>query len=624
MRRIPLSGGLACLLCLCLLSVPMTLAKDDAKPEKPQAKKPAVAEPAKKAEEKADAAKKEAKKDKEKEPKKTNVVQFTLKDEFPEGPTHEGLFSERKTSLATLIERLDQAAEDKDVAAVWLRIDNPALGRGKIHEIRQAIARVRKAGKPVYAELTSADTREYLLAAACDEIIMPPSGMLVLPGVRAEVTFYKGLLDKLGLEFDALQMGRYKGAAEPLTRTSMSPPLRESLEAIVNDTYDNLADIIAGDRKMKDHKVKTLLDDALFAAAAAQRAGLIDHVLYADQFQELIQKNLKAEKLNIVTKYKKKDVDTDFSGLTGFMKLMELLMGGKKTEAAGKDKKIAVVYAVGPIMEGDSSSDVFGDGTVGSRSLVAALKKAADDPKVLAIVLRIDSPGGSAVASDLIWRQTVTAKKPVIASMGDVAASGGYYIAMGASQIFAEPGTLTGSIGVIGGKMVVRGLFDKIGLTTEVISRGQMSGSLSATQPFSPEERKAWTAMLRETYNQFVNKAAQGRKMDPRKLEQLAQGRVYTGRMAKANGLVDELGTLKDAIAAAKKAAGLAPTEKVDIEVLPKPKTIFEQLFGDQSLSSELESAMPEVVKPLIQAKTLRRLFSERTLLWMPYEVRVK
>ncbi len=240
-----------------------------------------------------------------------------------------------------------------------------------------------------------------------------------------------------------------------------------------------------------------------------------------------------------------------------------------------------------------------------------------------AIVLRIDSPGGSATASDLIWRETVHVRKPLVASMSDVAGSGGYYIAMGAKKIIAAPGTLTGSIGVIGGKLVTRGLHEKLGMNTEVISRGANSGSLSSTQPFTPEERKAWTELLQETYHQFVGKAAEGRKMPYGKLESLAQGRLYTGRMAKNLGLIDELGTLKDAIAAAKTAAGLKADAEVELLVLPEPKSFFEQFFGDPSAETDFDSLLPEAFKILQQTNVLRHLLSERILLWMPYGVQV-
>ena len=486
------------------------------------------------------------------------------------------------------------------------------------------MARLRKAGKPVYAELTTADSSPYLLAAACDKIVMPPSGMLAVPGVRAEITFYKGLLDKLGLQFDCLKMGKYKGAFEPLTRNDMSQPLRESYEALVDDYYADMVATIAADRHLKDYQVKTFIDRGLFTAADAVKAGLIDEVLYADQLQEAIQKRLKVEKIDVVTDYKTKKIDADFSGFSGMMKLVELLTGGKPAEAGGKKPKIAVVYAVGQIAEGKSETGTLGGSAMGSTTIIAALRKAADDPKVSAIVLRIDSPGGSATASDLIWRETVRLHKPIIASMGDVAGSGGYYIAMGAKKIIAAPGTLTGSIGVIGGKLVTRGLYDKLGLNTEVISRGANSGSMSANQPFTPEERKVWTEVLQDTYHQFVSKAAEGRKMTYDKLEALAQGRVYTGRMAKSLGLVDELGTLQDAVVAAKLAAGLKADAEVDLLVLPEPKTFFEQLFGDPAAASDMESLLPEGVQLLRQTRALRQMLSQKILTWMPYGVQVK
>ena len=556
--------------------------------------------------------------------KKTLVVALTIEGDYAEGPTSLSMFGEMKSSLATLVQRIDAAAADKNVAAVWLKIDDLSIGRAKVYELRNAVARLRKAHKPVYAELTTADARQYMLAAACDRIAMPPSGVLVISGVRAEITFFKGLLDKLGIELNVLKMGKYKGALEPFTRNEMSGPLRESYEALVEDNYQDLLSVIAADRRLKDYQVKTYVDRSLFTADDAKKAGLIDDVLYADQLEDAIKKDLKGGKVEVVANYKKHKMDADFSGLGGMMKLIEIFSGGKPSAAVSKKPKIAVVYAVGPIVEGKGDGGPFGSSMIGSTPMVAALKKADDDPKVVAIVLRIDSPGGSAVASDLIWRETVRTKKPVIASMGDVAGSGGYYIAMGAKKIYAAPGTLTGSIGVIGGKLVTRGLYDKLGLHTEVIARGANSGAMSSAQPFSPGERKVWLELLQDTYHQFVSKAAEGRKMSYDKLEALAQGRVYTGTTAKKLGLIDELGTLQDAIAAAKASAGLKADANVELLTLPEPKTIFEQLFGNPSASADADSLLSEGVRLLQQSKMLRQMLSQRILTWMPYEVQVK
>ena len=561
-----------------------------------------------------------------KEQKKVKVVCFTLQGEYPEGPASADLFSEMRPSLSDIIGRIDAAGKDKDVAAVWIKLEGLSAGRGKINELRAAITRLRKANKPVYGELVTAEPGEYLVASACDEVFMPESGTLIIPGVRAEMMFYKGFLDKIGVEFDALKMGKYKGALEPFTRRDMSAALRESLESLVDDFYNEMARAIAADRKTNDLMVKSLMDHGFFTAEGAKKAGLIDQVLYSDQFEERLQKKLGAESLDIVTNYKAKTIETDFSGIGGLMKFMEMLTGGKPSESTDKKQKIAVVYAVGTIMEGKSSSSVFGESVLGSKTLTAALRKAAANQKVAAVVLRIDSPGGSATASDLIWRETVRMQKPLIASMGDVAGSGGYYIAMGANKIYAEPGTLTGSIGVLGGKVVLKGLFDKLGLNTEVISRGANSGSMSATQSFTPEERRMWTDLLQDVYHQFVDKAAKGRKMSYEKLEALAQGRVYSGQTAKKIGLVDELGTLHDAIAAAKTAAGLKPDADVELLILPEPKTIFEQIFGDNDPDAETDAKiiLPNPIDVLVPMKTIRQFFGEPALLWMPFRIDIK
>ena len=558
--------------------------------------------------------------------KKLKVVCFTLHGEYPEAPAGADLFSEIRPTLSDVIGRIDSAGKDKDVAAVWFKLEGLSAGRGKINELRAAIARLRKTHKPVYGELVTAEPGEYLVASACDEVFMPESGTLIIPGVRAEMMFYKGFLDKIGVEFDALKMGKYKGALEPFTRRDMSQPLRESLEAVVDDFYNDMSANIAADRKTNDLMVKSLMDHGFFTAEGAKKAGLIDQVLYDDQFEDRLQKKLGAESLDIVTNYKQKSMETDFSGIGGLMKFMEMLTGGKPSESTDKKQKIAVVYAVGTIIEGKSSSSLLGESALGSKTLAAAIRKAAENPSVVAVVLRIDSPGGSATASDLIWRETVRMKKPLIASMGDVAGSGGYYIAMGANKIYAEPGTLTGSIGVLGGKIVLKGLFEKLGLNTEVISRGANSGSMSSTQCFTPEERRMWTDLLQDVYHQFVEKAAKGRKMPYDKLEELAQGRVYSGATAKKVGLVDELGTLHDAIAAAKTAAGLKPDADVELLILPEPKTIFEQLFGDNDADAEADAKtiLPKPLDVLIPVKTIRQFFAEPALLWMPFRIDIR
>ncbi len=265
--------------------------------------------------------------------------------------------------------------------------------------------------------------------------------------------------------------------------------------------------------------------------------------------------------------------------MSGFFKLMNMMTGAdQKGKTTSKNKKIAVLYATGAIMTGSSGSSLMGGETMGSDTMVKEIRELAKDDNVLAIVLRVDSPGGSALASDLIWRELEHSKKPLVVSMGNVAGSGGYYIAMGADKIYAEPGTITGSIGVVSGKIAYGDALRRFGLNTSVIARGKNSGMFSADKPFTESERAAMMKFMDDCYGQFKAGVCEGRKMSPEKLETLAGGRVFSGNQAKANGLIDEVGTLNDALACAR---GLAKVDdKINVEYFPKPKPPFEALFG--------------------------------------------
>jgi len=555
--------------------------------------------------------------------KKVTLASIAVRHDYPEGTAGGGLFAAARPSLRDLIERLDKAAADAKISGVVLRLREPQIGLGKADELRAAIGRLRKAGKKVYADVHSASVRDYLVASACDQVIMPESGTLMITGVEAQVMFLKGLLDKLGIQADFIQIGDFKGASEPLTRTSMSPEFRQQYETVIGDYYEHIAASIAADRKLSPDEVKKLIDHGLFTPAEALAAKLIDRVAYEDQWRDELKKELGADDLAITSDYGRKKDDLEQGGMAGMMKMMEMLMGGDKAKTS-KNDKIAVVYIVGPIMTGDSAMSFLGGESVGSDTIVRALREAEKDPKVKGIVLRVDSPGGSALASDLIWREVVNTKKPLVASMGDIAASGGYYVSMGAKKIFVEPGTLTGSIGVVGGKLALGGLFAKIGITTETIKRGATAGTNSIVDPFTPAEREAWVRAMTETYRQFTTKAAAGRKMDVTKLESLAQGRVFTGRMAVANGLADSLGTLDDAVAEVKMMAGVSGDPKIEIQVLPKPKSIFEQLLGGGTVEAEARAIAPELLEAAQTAAMLKKLFAEPAVTVMPYVVRIR
>ena len=556
--------------------------------------------------------------------KKIRLGRIILEDEYPEGVGPEGLFGELEPRLRDVTGWLDKAAKDESLTGIILEVRSPEIGLGKINELRAAISRLRKSGKKVYADLPMGMNKDYLIASACDEIMMPESGMLMLTGMRVEVTFFKNLFDKLGIQADFVQVGDFKGAADRFTRSDMSPEFRKQFEAVIDDYFQQMIAQIAADRKLKPERVRELIDEGLFTATRAKEVGLVDRICYDDELAAQLRAEHGAQSMVVENGYGKQRLDTDLSGFAGFMKLMEMIAGNPQGSKSTRGQKIALVYAVGPILPGESKAGIFGAQTLGGDTIVRALRTAEKDERVKAIVLRVDSPGGSALASDLIWREVVRAKKPVVASMGDVAGSGGYYISMGADKIVAEAGTLTGSIGVVSGKLALKGLFNKVGVTTHVISRGKNSGALSSLEPLAPSEREAWMRISKDIYRQFTQKAAKGRKLDVAKLEQLAGGRLFTGKMAAANGLVDKVGTLDDAIAEAKSLAGIKAEDKVELLILPKPKSFFEQLFENQVPEDHTWTALPEVGQNLEMLRTVRELFRQPVVTWMPFSMEVK
>jgi protease-4 len=584
----------------------------EAKPAKPA--KPA--EPAKAPEQKSN---------------KVRLAKFIIKSSLPESLGQSGPFGELQLDLRETISRIDKAGDDRTIAGAVLDIQNPSIGRGKIYELRDAIRRFRAKGKKMYAQVDSAMPADYLVASACDEIAMPETGVIILPGVYAEATFYKGLLEKVGVSADFMHIGDFKGAAEPLTREKYSEPVRENMTALVDSLYDEMVTTVVKDRPLSVAQVKEIIDTGLVTANRAKELGLIDQVAYPDTLRSDLAKSYDASPLVYVENYGQKKVDTDFSGPMGFIKLMQAMMGGDSAAKRDTGKKIAVVYALGAITTGKSEADPFGSEVMGSTTIIEALREANKDKDVAAIVLRIDSPGGSALASDLIWHETQVIKKPIVASMGDVAGSGGYYIAMGTDKIIATPGTITGSIGVVGGKLAINGLYKKLGITTETIERGRNSGLFNSSGPFTDSERDVVRNMMEDAYDQFTTKAAEGRKMPVDKLRKLAGGRVYTGRQALANGLVDQLGSLHDAILAAKQLAGIDKDAKVTIERLPEPTNFFESLFGEMDAEKEvrvgaaIEPVAPELVDVAAKAYRLRAIFRQpAAALVMPFELDIR
>jgi protease-4 len=467
-----------------------------------------------------------------------------------------GQLFEPPPTVRSIVDALRKAKADRRISAVVIRPAGSAALWAKAQEVRDAITDFRRSGKPAIAYLEYGGEQEYYLATACDKVFLMPAATLDLTGVATYELFLRGTLDKIGAYPDALHVGEYKTAANTYTETTFTPSHREMSESLNRDLYEQLVHALAEGRQKTDQEIRGLIDHGPFLPEDAVRAGLIDDVAYEDELDDKIQ----------------------FPGGTPrFIENDEYRQVDPSSLGLNRGARIAVIYAVGLIATGRSSYDAAQQ-VVGSDTIVEYLRKARADRSVRAIVLRIDSPGGSAIASDVIWREIMLTKdvKPVVASMSDVAASGGYYIAMPAHAIVAEPATLTGSIGVVAIKFVIDGTLKKLGVNVEGVYSGEYADIYSPVRPFSPEERKRIEEAMQATYDTFVEKAASGRNTTPERIDTVAQGRVWTGRQAKQIGLVDELGGLERALAIAKQRANLSPDAEVELIVYPPRRSIFD------------------------------------------------
>jgi protease-4 len=538
-----------------------------------------------------------------------------LPDYVPEDPIAEAFEIEQGKSFISLITQLRKAKTDSKIAAVLVNIDFPAIGWAKAEELRRALLDVRETGKPVYAYMEVGTIKEYYIATAADKIFLPPSGDLYITGLMAEVMFFRGALDKLGIEPQVIQIGKYKNAPDQYTRKQMSPEHREVINAVLDDYFNRLITAIAEARKKTPDEVRALIDEAPYSAKKANELGLIDGALYKEEVYDELKNRLgyeEDEKLRLVTAESYRKVSADSLGLnTG--------------------EKIAVIFAAGPINSGES--EFFYGQTIGSNTMVRAISDAASDDSIKAIVIRVDSPGGSALASDLIWHaiEKAKAKKPVVVSMSDVAASGGYYISCNANKIVAENSTITGSIGVFLGKPVLKGFYDWLGLNNEYVMRGKNAGLFRETERWTPEEEAKMKEMAnRIYYDEFVPKVAQGRGRSIEEIDSIGQGRVWTGAQAKDRGLVDEIGGLEKAIEIAKQLAGLPADKDVQRVTFPKPKPFFERLLGrkeDETFAAtrELLETMPENIQKAVKyALIFETAGRGDAMMLMPFELTLK
>ena len=547
-----------------------------------------------------------------------------LPDYSPPDPLAKTFGVEQAESFTDILADLRKAKADTRIGGILLDINFPGIGWGKADELRDAIKDFRASGKPVYAFMEMGMNKDYYIAAAADKIFVTPAGDLYVNGLAAQAQFYRGSLDKLGIEPQFIKIGAYKNAPDQYTRKEMSDEQREVTNAILDEYYGAMVSAISESRHKTPDEVKAMIDGAPYNARQAKQLGLIDDAVYREQAYDALKNALgykENEDLRTIGTDTYRDVSPNSLNLNN-------------------GEKVAVIYASGAIMSGRSSSSPFGGQTVGSDTIVDAVNDAANDDSIKAIVLRVDSPGGSALASDVMWYalENAKAKKPVVVSMGDVAASGGYYISCNATKIIAEPRTITGSIGVFLGKPIMNGFYDWVGISNEYILKGKNAGLFRETQKWEGDELvKIQEQANNIYYDNFVPKVAEGRHKTPEEVNSIGQGHVWTGTQAKGNGLIDDFGGLEKAIAVAKDLAQLPADKDVRRVNYPKPRTFFSKYFGsddstavktltdEQKAQAAIIKSLPEDVRKTFRyAAMLDQMKRGEAMLLMPFELEIK
>lgn len=474
---------------------------------------------------------------------------------FPEIETVNVLapFVETQPTLRTVLATIERAKNDPRVRGLVVIPQTSGALWGQLQELHDALVDFRASGKSLVVYFEYGGAGEYFLASTAERVLMMPAGTLDVSGLATYELFLRGALDKIGVYPDLLHIGDFKTAANQFTERGFTPAHREMSTSLNRDMYEQLVRAIAHGRNRSEDEIRQALNKGPFLAEEAVAAGLVDAVAYDDQIDD-------APPVQGTRRYEGSDYTRGF------------------TAPLGTGRKIAVLYAVGTIASGRSAFDTPGGAVIGSDTFVEWIRKVRADSSIEAIVIRIDSPGGSAIASEVIWRELslTRAIKPVIVSMGDVAASGGYYMAVPAHTIVAQPGTLTGSIGVVTGKYVLKGAFDKLGIGTDAVSEGTFAEIYSPFKAFSPAERAKVEGQMRSTYDLFVKRVAEGRSSTPKDIDAIAQGRVWTGLQAHELGLVDELGGLDRAIEIARERAKFNESDNVQLVVYPPKRTFYD------------------------------------------------
>ncbi len=521
--------------------------------------------------------------------------------------------------MHSLKEVLSIAKSDEDIAGILVRINGSSYGMAQLQEMADAILDFRESGRVVLCYLTNCSTGDYIVASTCDGILMHPSAEVRLIGLRTERTFYKGILDMLGIRADLERIGKYKSASEAFTRKEMSEAQREIQNIILDDLYEQLIDTIADGRGWTPEDVKKRIDAGPYTAKQAFAAELVDRLVYEDELTDVVTE-LTDDQTDLISSNEYADSRVD------------------SQDWRIPQPKIAIIEAKGLMVTGDSFIDpLTGTQVMGADTIVSAIQEAKGDDSIKAVVLRIDSGGGLVIAADIIWRALVqlTEVKPLVVSMGDVAASGGYYIAAPANVIIAEPGTITGSIGVVSGKYSLKGLYEKLGIQKEILKRGEHADFYTDYGDYPPSEQEIIQQQIKEIYDDFITKVALGRsELTTTEVDELGRGRIWSGRQAKENGLVDELGGLSLALAIAQEYAGLQG-KRVEVTRFPK-QTWVSRLFNNFRLSTVplyqavgTDGANKIARLPLITpygsfkdtVKLVNAIMQHRLFLLMPYQI---
>ncbi len=526
----------------------------------------------------------------------------TYEEQVPEDLFSQ-LTGDSSRSLIDLLLQLRRAKEDKRIDGIVARVRGLAIGWAKAQEIRAALQGFRDSGKKLVAYVENEfgnSTLEYFVASAAEKVYVPPAGSMIVSGLFAEYLFLGGLWEKLDIDMQVVKIGAYKSAGDLYGRKEMSPAHREMANSLLDSIYGQFVSAVAASRGLDEDDVRNLVDRGPSSMKELEQSGLIDGTRFLGE------------------------VESEMVGVDGALVKPSDYEKQPPPLAEEPAGRVAVIFGLGTIMTGDSSESLVSDELVmGSETMREAFEEVAKDEDIDAVVFRVDSPGGSALASDLIWRATQRARseKPIIVSMSDVAGSGGYYVAAGADRILADPGTLTGSIGVVLAKPNIRGLLEKIGVHTATIRRGDQAGIVSMTESFNETELARVRGSMEEVYGLFVDRVASGRAMSAEEVDAVGQGRVWTGEQAVEIGLVDRLGGLLDAIDEAKQEIGLERSQKVEVVYYPRERGWVERLA--EALESRATLRAPRWLRTLRKAVAAHDFPDGSILALMPQQVEV-